>query len=55
MYVDNDPLNFEDLTRKKTNTFTSRVTVSNNAIIKALLDNMVAREKTCAYLRNVLY
>ena len=46
MYVDNNLFNFKALIRKKTNSFISRLTVPDNAIIKALLDNMVAREKT---------
>ena len=34
MYVDNDLLHFEALIRIKTNTFISRLTVSDNTIIK---------------------
>ena len=49
MYVDNNLLHFEALMRNKTNTFISRMTVSDNAIIKVLLDNIVAREKMWEY------
>ena len=45
MYVDNDLLNFEALIRIKTNTFISRLTVSDNTSIKVLRDDMLAREK----------
>ena len=45
MHVDNDLLNFEALIRKKTNSFIFRYTVSDNAVMKAFLDSMVARGK----------
>ena len=45
MYVDNNLLNFEALIRIKTDTFISPLTVSENTIIEALLDNRVARVK----------
>ena len=47
MYVDNDLLHFEALIRIKTNTFISRLTVSDNTTctIKVLRDDMLAREK----------
>ena len=43
MFADNNLLNFEALMRKMSNTFISRLISSDNAIIKVLLDNMVAR------------
>ena len=49
MYVKFDFLNFESLMRKNTSTFISRLTVSDNATLKVLLDNMIARDKTWAY------
>ena len=49
MYVDNILLNFEALIRIKTNTFISRLTVSDNTIIEALLDNRVSRVKIWNY------
>ena len=49
MYVDNNLLNFEALTRIKTNTFISSLTVSDNTIVEALLDNKVARVKIWNY------
>ena len=55
MYVDNDLLNFEALIRKKTISFIFRYTVSDNAVIKALLDSMVARGKTWTYWYSILY
>ena len=45
MFADNNLLNFEALIRKMSNTFIYRLISSDNAIIKVLLDNMVAREK----------
>ena len=45
MYVDNNLLNFEALIRIKINTFISRLTVSDNTIIEALLDNRATRVK----------
>ena len=44
----NNLLNFEALVRKK-NTFINRLISSDNAIIKVLLDNMVARERMLEY------
>ena len=49
MYVDNDLLHFEALIRIKTNTFISRLTVSDNTNIKVLRDDMVARENMWDY------
>ena len=49
MYVDNNLLNFEALIRIKTNTFISRLTVSDNTIIEALLDNRVAKVEMWNY------
>ena len=43
MFVDNNPLNFEALMGKMSNTFMNRS--SDNAILKVLLGNMVARER----------
>ena len=45
MFADNNLLNFEALIRKMSNTFINRLISSDNAIIKVLLNNMVAREK----------
>ena len=55
MYVDKNLLNFEALIRIKTNTFISRLTVSDNTIIEALLDNRVARVKIWNYWYSNLY
>ena len=55
MYVDNNLLNFEALIRIKTNTFTSRLTVSDNTIIEALLDNRVAKVEMWNYRYSHLY
>ena len=51
MYVDNDLLHFEALMRIKTNTFISRLTVSDNTTvtIKVLRDDMMARENMWDY------
>ena len=47
-----DLLNFDRaLVRKMCNTFTNRLTLSDNAIIKVLVSNMVAREKECGIVR----
>ena len=45
MFADNNILNFEALMRKMSNTFINRLISSDNAIIKVLLDNMIARER----------
>ena len=45
MFADNNLLNFEALMRKMFNTFISHLISSDNAIIKVILDNMVARER----------
>ena len=55
MYVDNNLLNFEALIRIKTNTFISRLTVSDNTIIEALLDNRVAKVEMWNYWYSHLY
>ena len=55
MFVDNNLLNFEALMRKMSNTFISRLISSDNAIIKVLLDNMVARERMWEYWYSILY
>ena len=55
MYVDNNLLNFEGLTRIKINTFISRLTVSDNTIMEVLLDNSVAREKIKNYWYSNLF
>ena len=44
MFVDNGLINFEALIRKLTNTFINCLTVSGNAIVRALLDNLVSRD-----------
>ena len=54
MFADNNLLNFEALMRKMSNTFISRLISSDNAIIKVLLDNMVARER-CGNIGTVYY
>ena len=55
MFADNNLLNFEALMRKMSNTFISRLISSDNAIIKVLLDNMVARERECGNIGTVYY
>ena len=45
MFTDNTLLNFEALMRKMCNTFTNRLILSDNAIIKVLQNNMVTRER----------
>ena len=45
----------EALMRKMSNTFISRLISSDNAIIKVLLDNMVARERMWEYWYSILY
>ena len=55
MFADNNLLNFEALMRKMSNTFISRLISSDNAIIKVLLDNMVARERMWEYWYSTLY
>ena len=50
MFADNNILNFEALMRK-----ISRLISSDNAIIKVLLDNMVARERMWEYWYSILY
>ena len=49
MFADNNLLNFEALMRKMYNTFINRLISSDNATIKVLLDNMVARERMWEY------
>ena len=55
MFADNTLLNFEALMRKMSNTFIDRLNSSDNAIIKVLLDNMVARERMWEYWGKILY
>ena len=55
MFADSNLLNFEALMRKMSNTFISRLISSDNAIIKVLLDNMVARERMWEYWYSILY
>ena len=55
MFADNNLLNFEALMRKMSNTFINRLISSDNAIIKVLLDNMVARERMWEYWYSILY
>ena len=55
MFANNNLLNFEALMRKMSNTFINRLTSSDNAIIKVLLDNMVARERMWEYWYSILY
>ena len=55
MFADNNLLTFEALMRKMSNTFISRLMSSDNAIIKVLLDNMVARERMWEYWYSILY
>ena len=46
MFADKNLLNFKILMHKMSNTFINRIIPSNNyAIIKVLLDNMVARKR----------
>ena len=49
LFADNNLSNFEALMRKMSNTFINRLISSDNAIIKVLLDNMVARERMWEY------
>ena len=49
MFADNNLLNFEALMRKMSNTLINRLISSDNAIIKVILDNMVARERMWEY------
>ena len=55
MFADNNLLNFEALMRKMSNTFISRLISSDNAVIKVLLDNMVARERMWEYWYCIIY
>ena len=55
MFADNNLLNFEALMRKMSNTFINRLISSDNAIIKVLLDNLVARERIWEYWYSILY
>ena len=55
MFADNNLLNFEALMRKMSNTFINRLLSSDNAIIKVLLDNMVARERECGNVGTAYY
>ena len=52
MFVDNGLMNFEGLIRNLTNTFINRLTASGNGIVRALLDNMVARDSMWKYWYN---
>ena len=49
MFADTNLLNFEALMRKMSNAFINRLISSDNAIIKVLLDNMVARARMWEY------
>ena len=49
MFAHNNLLNFETLMRKMSNTFINRLISSDNAIIKVLMENMVARERMWEY------
>ena len=55
MYAYNNLLNFEALMRKISNTFINGPIPSDNAFIKVLLHNMVARERMWEYLYTILY
>ena len=55
MFADNNLLNFEALMREMSSTFINRLISSDNAIIKVLLDNMVARERMWEYWYSILY
>ena len=55
MFADNNLLNFEALMRKMSNAFINRLISSDNAIIKVLLDNMVARARMWEYWYSILY
>ena len=55
MFANNNLLNFEALMRKMSNTFINRLISSDNAIIKVLLNNMVARERMWEYWYSILY
>ena len=55
MFADNNLLNFEALMCKMSNTFINRLILSDNAIIKVLLDNMVARERMWEYWYSIIY
>ena len=55
IFADNNLLNFEALMHKMSNTFINRLISSDNAIIKVLLDNMVAKERMCEYWYSILY
>ena len=55
MYVGNNLTNLEALIRIKTNTFISRLTVSDDANIKVILNNRVASEKIWNYWYSILY
>ena len=54
MFADNNLLNFEALMRKMSNTFINRLISSDNAIIKVLLDIMVARERMWEYWYSII-
>ena len=54
MFTDNNLLNFEALMRTMSNTCINRLISSENAIIKVLLDNMVAREIMWEYCYSIL-
>ena len=55
MFADNNLLNFEALMHKMSNTLFYRLISSDNAIIKVLLDNMVAKEIMWEYWYSILY
>ena len=55
MFADNNLLNIKAVMRKMSNTFINRLISSDNAIIKVLLNNMVARERIWEYWYSILY
>ena len=55
MFADNNLLNFKALMHKMSITFINRLISSDHAIIKLLLDNMVARERIWEHWYSILY
>ena len=54
VFADNNLLNFEALMLKMSNNLINHLISSYNAIIKVLLDNMVARERMWKYWYSIL-
>ena len=54
MFVLKGLMIFEVLMRKLTNVFVNRLTISNNDVVRALLDNMVARDSMWKYWDSIL-